>query len=72
MGLRSEAVHYLKAAVETSPNSAVAHFNLANVLKPLGEIENAEKELNAAVSLDPTNPNYKINLALLLEDLGRF
>ena len=50
----------------------MAHFNLANVLKPLGQIEDAEKELNVAVSLDPINPNYRINLALLLEDLGRF
>jgi tetratricopeptide (TPR) repeat protein len=45
--------HYIRA-IESDPNLAEAHLNLAAVLVALGRLPDARQELDEAVRLDPS------------------
>ena len=52
--------------------SADGHYNLANTLRDLGRLEDAEAEYRAALVAEPSHPWSLHNLALLLMKLRRF
>jgi Tfp pilus assembly protein PilF len=47
------------------PNSARAHFNYGTALQQSGQLDQAETEFNAALSIDPDYVKPQINLAVL-------
>lgn len=50
-----KAAIWYKKAVKADKNYALGHFNLANALYELGELENAQKHAEAAAKLDPSS-----------------
>jgi tetratricopeptide (TPR) repeat protein len=48
-----EAEAAFRRVVELNDRNAIAHFNLARVLRELGRLDEAEKEMNIALKLDP-------------------
>jgi tetratricopeptide (TPR) repeat protein len=53
-GRLAEALPYFAEAARRQPDSAVAHYNLAVTLQSLGQQEEARRELEAAVAIDPS------------------
>jgi Tfp pilus assembly protein PilF len=56
-----EAVRYWKTALEQDPESAAAHNNLAVACEKRGAFEEAGREYEAALRLDPGNALIKAN-----------
>ncbi|MGB8957843.1 MAG: tetratricopeptide repeat protein [Candidatus Aminicenantales bacterium] len=56
-----EAVQYWKKALEQDPDSAAAHNNLAVACEKRGALEEAGREYEAALRLDPGNALIKVN-----------
>jgi Tfp pilus assembly protein PilF len=56
-----EAIQYWKKALEQDPNSAPAHNNLAVAYEKRGALEEAGREYEAALRLDPGNALIKGN-----------
>ena len=56
-----EAVQYWKKALEQDPDSAAAHNNLAVACEKRGDLEEAGREYEAALRLDPGNALIKAN-----------
>jgi Flp pilus assembly protein TadD len=56
-----EAVRYWKEALALGPDSAAAHNNLAVAYEKQGALEEARKEYEAALRLDPGNTVIKDN-----------
>ncbi|MGH9644911.1 MAG: protein kinase domain-containing protein, partial [Terriglobales bacterium] len=59
MGELVRAYENARALVKRSPDSAFAHFSLAYVLRYAGLLDQAESECERALSLDPTNFNWR-------------
>src|ERR1700761_3067252 len=53
MGYRSAARTSYARAVERHPNNPMGHVNLANALRDAGELGEARKHCETALSLDP-------------------
>jgi len=55
------AISQFRAAINSAPNYAAAHFQLGMALRQQGKIEEAQKEFERAVALDPrlTLPAFK-------------
>jgi len=47
------AISQFRAAINSAPNYAAAHFQLGMALRQQGQIEEAEREFKQAVALDP-------------------
>jgi Flp pilus assembly protein TadD len=47
------AISQFRAAIDSAPNYAAAHFQLGMALRQQGKIEEAQKEFERAVALDP-------------------
>ncbi len=60
-----------RRAIELDPDSAVGHANLAAALWGQGRLEEAVGHGEASLRLLPSQLNYRMNLALILKDLGR-
>ena len=56
-----EAVQYWKKALERDPDSAAAHNNLAVACEKRGALEEAGREYETALRLDPGNALIKVN-----------
>ncbi len=56
-----EAVQYWKKALEKDPDSAAAHNNLAVAYEKRGALDEAGREYEAALRLDPENALIKAN-----------
>lgn len=56
-----DAVVHWKNALAQNPGSAAAHNNLAVAYEKQGAFEEARKEYEAALRLDPDNPTIKDN-----------
>ncbi len=52
-------------------DSALAHYNLANVERDLGDLDRAEAEYKKALAVDPDHPWTLHNLSMLLQQRGR-
>ena len=61
-----EAIICSKKALMKAPKSAKAHNNLGVAFLFLGEKENAIKEFEESIGLDPKEPNAYLNLAGIL------
>lgn len=59
-----DAVVHWKNALAQNPNSAAAHNNLAVAYEKQGAFDEARKEYEAALRLDPDNPTIKDNFEL--------
>jgi predicted O-linked N-acetylglucosamine transferase (SPINDLY family) len=62
----------LRRSVELSPMDAMAHSNLGNVLKDLGNFEDAVASYRRALKLKPDLAGIHYNLGLALTDLKQF
>ena len=67
----SEALRLAQEAVSAMPTSSNYLDTLATAQALGKDYEKAIASLRAAVSLEPENPKWKLNLAELLEDAGR-
>lgn len=54
-----------------SPDVAILHNNLGNVLKNAGEADRAVEHFNKSLELKPNSPEIHNNLGTLLDNLGR-
>jgi Flp pilus assembly protein TadD len=61
----------LKRAVEISPQSAPAHYQLGMVRRILGRTVEAERDLRRAAELDPDRSSYRLQLAGHLMETDR-
>jgi serine/threonine protein kinase/tetratricopeptide (TPR) repeat protein len=63
----------LRRAIELNHNNAVAHYFYAlSVLAPMNRMDEAVREFQIAVSLDPLSPIMNTNYAALLTQLRRY
>lgn len=62
-----ESIAALRRAVAIYPNYLMAHNDLGAQLLEQGELEEAAKELRAAIKIDPKAANPLINLGIVLE-----
>jgi Tfp pilus assembly protein PilF len=60
-GLWDEAIFRWKKEVQSNPDSAAAHNNLAVAYELKGDWDEAEKEYEAALKLSPNNSHIKAN-----------
>lgn len=60
-GLWDEAIFRWKKEVQSNPDSAAAHNNLAVAYELKGDWDEAEKEYEAALKLSPNNSQIKAN-----------
>lgn len=67
-----DAERYYSRALQVLPNSAVLHFNLANVYDEQSRYELAVTEYNAAIDLDPSFIYAYNNVGLVYEMMGEY
>ena len=58
-GKHEEAHSLLKRALEINPNDAWIHFSLGYHYRYIGFLEESEKEIEKALSIDPQNPRFR-------------
>ncbi len=62
---RAEAIAYYRQAAELRPGQSQPYYNIAVLQRSLGEIDEAEHNLDTAISLDPGNYEaYKVRSEL--------
>jgi len=67
----SGAERHFRRAIELGPKVAIAHHWFAKMLYPLGRFDEALREADAAVALDPFWPTPKIARGMVLLYAGR-
>ncbi|MBU1377161.1 MAG: tetratricopeptide repeat protein [Alphaproteobacteria bacterium] len=67
----AEARLLLEAAVRSGANQGDARYLLGATLRMLGDLAGAERELRGALTLDPIRQDAALELARLLNGLGR-
>lgn len=70
-GLYSEAVEILEGVIEANPYYAPAYFYLGRCKNLLGDPASAENALRSALEMLPDEPDYLVELAIVLEKLKR-
>ncbi|MCK5116625.1 MAG: tetratricopeptide repeat protein [Candidatus Aegiribacteria sp.] len=70
-GLYSAAVEILEGVIEANPNYAPAYFYLGRCKNLLGDPASAENALRSALEMLPEEPDYLVELAIVLEKLKR-
>ena len=58
----------LKAAIQISPNTTLFHANIAEILRKMGEFEEAKMHCERAISIDAKHVGALGNLALIYFD----
>ncbi|MGV3523897.1 MAG: tetratricopeptide repeat protein [Candidatus Sericytochromatia bacterium] len=71
-GMPEAARQTLARVVQQHPQLAAAHFNLANVLKQLQELDQALVHYQQAVALKPQQADYLYNYGNTLQQMGRY
>ena len=66
-----EALSVNQKVVQLDPQAADAHYNLANVFRVLGRLEEAEASYMQALVLAPKDAEIYYNLGITLQGLGR-
>jgi Flp pilus assembly protein TadD len=57
-GRYDSAENWLRQAEDVDPNNAKTHYLLAQVLLAAHDLENAHKEIDRALELDPKQPEF--------------
>jgi len=70
-GLYVEAVEKFETVLHTHPEHAGAYFYLGRCHNLLGDPETAETFIRNAVELEPDDPDYLMELAIVLEKMNR-
>ena len=70
-GLYSEATDVLSEIVSRDSSFHIAWFYLGRCSNLTGALQEAEEYLRNAVSIFPENPDYLVELAVVLEKLKR-
>jgi hypothetical protein len=70
-GLYKEAVDILEGVIEENPDYAPAYFYIGKCFNLMGNPDSAENSLRTALELIPEEPDYLIELAIVLEKLKR-
>jgi len=71
-GFGDTALQHLRAAVESSPDSAEAHKRLGSLLATNGRLDEARSELERAAELRPGDAGIHNNLGSVLASLGKY
>lgn len=66
------AAELISQAIAVQPGNAFYHSNVAEALRQLGRLEEAEKNARRAIELSPTLAPAHVNLASTLSDMGRY
>ncbi len=66
-----EAEEYFRRAINARPDWAKPHFYLGKTLVSLGDLHGALAEMESALRLDETRPEYHYQFALVLRRLGQ-
>src|SRR5262249_26988664 len=70
-GRFEEARQAFSELVQQNPNDGALHTSLAGTLGALGRYDDAQKELDIAIALDPLNPESYHNRGVIYEKEGR-
>lgn len=70
-GLYEEAVNLLEEVIGNNPDYAPAYFYIGRCGNLAGDFVSAENSLRTALELAPDNPDYLVELAIVLEKLKR-
>ncbi|RKZ08758.1 hypothetical protein DRQ25_08265 [Candidatus Fermentibacteria bacterium] len=70
-GLYGAAVEILEGVIESNPYYAPAYFYLGRCKNLLGDPASAENALRSALEMLPDEPDYLVELAIVLEKLKR-
>jgi len=70
-GRLEDALRELKSALECGyDRPSDIHGNIAAILYEMGELDESEKQLEAAIKLDPYEPRHRVNLGYILQKRG--
>jgi tetratricopeptide (TPR) repeat protein len=70
-GLYKEAVDFLESVIEANPDYAPAYFYIGKCFNLMGNPDSAENVLRTALEMIPEEPDYMVELAIVLEKLKR-
>lgn len=70
-GLYQEAVDIMEGVIEANPDYAAAYFYIGKCKNLLEDHDSAENALRSALELLPDEPDYLVELAIILEKLKR-
>lgn len=68
----SKAIEITGILIESEPDNARYHQKHGEILKLLGDYEDALKEYEKAIDLDPTNASLHFKFGVFLEELQKF
>ncbi len=71
IGKHEEAHSLLIRALKINPNDAWIHFSLSYHYRYIGFLEEAEKEIETALSIDPGNPRFRSSIIVYMF-LGKY
>lgn len=71
IGRHEEAHNLLIKAVKINPNDSWLHFSLSYHYRYIGFLEESEKEINIALSIDPKNPRFRSGIITFMF-LGKY
>ena len=71
LGVHADGLLSVRHAISLQPRWAPYHSNLAEMLRLLGRLEEAEKELRLSLELDPSNGDVAGALGLTVAQRGR-
>jgi transitional endoplasmic reticulum ATPase len=72
MTSNDQTIVSLRQAIEFSPDNVPLRLHLADVLRSLSRLEEAQKEYSTALALSPDNQEVKLGLALTFYQLGKY
>ena len=71
VGNHEEAHSLLIKALKINPSDAWLHFSLSYLYRYIGFLEEAEKEIKIALSIDPKNPRFRSSIIVFMF-LGKY
>ncbi len=72
MTSNDQTIASLRQAIEISPDNVPLRLHLADVLRGLSRLDEAQKEYSTALALSPDNQEIKLGLALTFYQLGKY
>jgi len=72
LGQTAKAIEAYTVAIKNGRSEAQAYYNRSGLYQAQGKFDEAKKDLDKAVSLDPANIDYRYNRALLHRRTGNY